>query len=48
MNYGILWNLIQLENFDVNVLVQGYQIEMMKVWNYMMLMHRNVWVGVAD
>jgi hypothetical protein len=31
-----------VENFDVDVSVQGYQIEMMIVCNYMMIMHRNV------
>jgi hypothetical protein len=41
-----LWDIVKsnskLENFDVNVLVRGYQIEMMKVCNYMMIMHRNI------
>jgi hypothetical protein len=31
-----------LENFDVNISVQGYQIEMMQVCNYIMIMHGNV------
>ena len=41
-----LWDIMKsnskLENFDVNVSVRGYQIEMMIVCNYMMIMHRNV------
>jgi hypothetical protein len=35
-------DLILCGKLDVDVLVLGYQIEMMKICNYMMIMYRNV------
>jgi hypothetical protein len=40
--WDIMRSISNLKNFDVKLLVQGYQIEMMIVCNYMMIMHRNV------
>jgi hypothetical protein len=40
-----LWDIMKSNSngkLDVNVSVRGYQIEMMIVCNYMMIMHRNV------
>jgi hypothetical protein len=40
--WDIMRSISNWKTFDVNLSVQGYQIEMMLVCNYMMIMHRNV------
>ena len=46
-----VWDIMKSNSngkLDVNVLVLGSQMKMMKIWNFMMLLNRNAWDGVAD
>ena len=46
--WDIMRSISNLKTLMLRLLVHRYQIEMMVVGNYMMIMHINVWVCITD